>query len=305
MKKFLLVLVLILLVNSSALALTNNDSCGTVVQNIQSSDIVVVKNEDNLFGLETKNGEQIVKPQYKKLIRLGKSSWIVQKKNKFGLIDNCGNYIVQPKYSHTERVLGRYAKFGNDNNYGLYDETGRMILPHEYSRIDILFGGMFLTCKNYKYGVVDMEGNTIIANKFDDIYMPKPNVMRIKFLGEWFEIEHTGAEELALPDNLAELENSKEFTISTIITDTGVISGYSVLTFTDYLIKIFSTISPAHEDTIDELMLSQGADTVSIFMQLGWIPKYPITYVKKYYYNFRNPNNGPLSDVRNELKQKL
>lgn len=27
-------------------------------------------------------------------------------------------------------------------------------------------------------------------------------------------------------------------------------------------------------------MLSQGAETVSIFMKLSWLPKYPITYVK-------------------------
>ena len=81
-------------------------------------------------------------------------------------------------------------------------------------------------------------------------------------------------------------------------------SGYSVLTFSDYLIKIFSSISPAHEDTIDELMLSQGADTVNILVKLTWIPKYPVVYVKKYYENVRNPNNGPLSGVRKELKQK-
>lgn len=303
MKKFFILFSLILLLNGCVFA--QEPLKQSVEMNIQASDIVTFSNEDNLFGLQTKDGQILVKPQYKKLIRLGKSAWIVQKKNKFGLIDNNGNYIVEPKYRHTDRILGKYAKFGNDNNYGLYDETGKLLIPHEYSKIDILFGGMFLTCKNYKYGVVDKNGNTIIANKFDDIYMPKPNVMRIKYLGEWYEIEHKGSEELSLPENLADLETNKEFTISTIITDTGVMSGYSVLTFTDYLIKIFSTISPAHEDTIDELMLSQGADTVTIFMQLGWIPKYPVTYVKKYYYNFRNPYNGPLSDVRNELKQKL
>ena len=82
-------------------------------------------------------------------------------------------------------------------------------------------------------------------------------------------------------------------------------TGYSVLTFSDYLIKIFSSISPAHEDTIDELMLSQGAETVSIFVKLSWLPKYPITYVKKYYQNVRNPNNGPLSNVRRELKNQI
>ena len=52
-------------------------------------------------------------------------------------------------------------------------------------------------------------------------------------------------------------------------------------------------------------MLSQGAETVSIFIKLSWLPKYPFTYAKKYFSNLRNPNNGPLVDVRNELKQKI
>ena len=302
MRKSLLIFALLMLIGTCSIA---TETAQVAINSGLTNSDVVVYSEKNLFGLKDKEGNIIVKPEYRKLIRLGDSAWIIQKKYKFGLMNNSGEILVEPKYRHVDRIFGKYLKIGNENDFAVYNEKGEIIIPPEYTSIDPLFGGMFLTCKNYKYGVVDMEGNTIIANKFDDIYMPKPNVMRIKFLGEWFEIEHTGAEELALPDNLAELENSKEFTISTIITDTGVISGYSVLTFTDYLIKIFSTISPAHEDTIDELMLSQGADTVSIFMQLGWIPKYPITYVKKYYYNFRNPNNGPLSDVRNELKQKL
>ena len=52
-------------------------------------------------------------------------------------------------------------------------------------------------------------------------------------------------------------------------------------------------------------MLSQGADTVSIFMRLTWLPKYPFTFAKKYYHNVRTPNNGPLSNIKYELKQKI
>ena len=52
-------------------------------------------------------------------------------------------------------------------------------------------------------------------------------------------------------------------------------------------------------------MLSQGADTMNIFMKLTWLPKYPFVYVRKYYENVRNPNNGPLTDIRDELKQQI
>ncbi len=291
MKKFIFILTVILLLQNSAYSADNQ--------------ALTIFSEKNLFGLKDSYGNILVQPEYKKLIKLGKSSYIVQKKNRFGMINSNGEYLVEPKYTHTERVLGRFAKFGNDSNYGLYDAEGSLILPHEYTKIDLLFGGMFLTYKDYKYGVVDFNGRTILENKFDDIYMPKPNIMRIKYEGEWYEIERIASEELQLPEDITTVKTDKNFKVTNLITDTGAVSGYSVLTFTDYLIKVFSSISPAHEETIDELMLSQGAETVSIFIKLSWLPKYPYTYVRKYFSNLRNPNYGPLVDVRNELKQKI
>ena len=264
---------------------------------ISMSDLTVFSNEKNLFGLQDKQGNIIVEPQYKKLIRLGDSSWIVLKKNKYGLIDNNGNYLVEPKYRHVDRILGKYLKIGNDNNFAIYNEKGEVIIPPEYSSIDILFGGMFLTKKNYKYGVCDKNGNVILENK--------PNIMRIQYNGQWYEVEQIAGGELHLPDNVKNIKGDDNFKVTEFITNPVTASGYSAVTFTDYFLKVFSSISPAHEATIDDLMLSQGAETVNIFIKFTWLPKYPFTFAKNYYHNIRTPNNGPLSDIKNELKQKM
>ncbi len=298
MKKFLLVISLILVFQSSVY-------CETHKAEVSKNVSVKVFNQENLFGLKDSDGTVIIEPVYKKMIKLGGTSYIVQKKNKFGLIDNQGNILVPVKYSHAERVLGRYLKIGSGNRYALYDENGREILPREYSSIDLLFGGMFLTCKDFKYGVVDMEGKTILENKFDDIYMPKPNIMRINYNGQWYEIEQARGETLALPQDVKNIKGNENFKVSELIAKPGTATGYYSVTFTDYLLKIFSSISPAHEKTIDELMLSQGADTVTIFFKLGWLPKYPFVYVRNYYNTVRTPNNGPLADVKYELKRRL
>ena len=262
--------------------------------------------EDGLFGLKDKNNNVVVKPEYKKLIPLGENSWIVQKKNRFGILDNKGEFLVEPKYRHAERVFGKYAKLGNERDYGLYDETGHAIIPAEYSSIDPLFGKMFLVCRNYKYGIIDEEGNKLLNNDFDDIYMPDPHKLRLKFEGEWYEIERMASTDIVLPEGVQKVRiNDNDFKVTHLVENTGVISGYSVLTLADYSLKLLSSISPAYEETIDELMLSQGAETVSIFMKLSWLPKFPIVYVKKYIDNLRDPNSGPLSDMRNDLKRQL
>lgn len=300
MKRFVVIL--------GCLLLTNNMNLAQEIEQtkISGRDLTTFSQNER-WGFKDKNGNIIVEPIYKKLIRLGDSSWIVQnKRNKFGLIDNCGNVIVPIKYNHADRLVTKFAKFGNTYDYGVYDEYGNTIVEPKFSKIDILYGKMFLTYKNYKYGIVGFDGKTILENEFEDIYMPKPNVMRIKHQGRWIELEQVNADTLTLPaDAKHNLATKEDLDLRNIVVNTGVVSGYSVLTFSDYVIKLFSSISPAHEDTVDELMLSQGADTMNIFMELTWLPKYPFVYVRKYYENVRNPNNGPLTDIRDELKQQI
>lgn len=299
MKKVLLLILIALCLQVKTFALEESESVATKRQMSE----VTVYSENNKFWLKDNDGNLITEAGYNKIIRLGNTSWIVQKRNKFGLIDSDGNYLIKPKYRNSERILGKYVRFGNDNDYGLYDEFGNIILSPEYSRIDLLFGGMFLTYKEYKYGVVDSHGNELLPNKFDDIYMPKPNIMHIQYNGKWYEIEQVNSETLTLPAGID--KNTEGFRITELITNPIPATGYSVVTTADYFIKIFSSISPAYEDTIDELMLSKGADTVSIFMQALWLPKFPYTYVKNYYKNVRTPNNGPFSGVKDNLKQKM
>ncbi len=162
-----------------------------------------------------------------------------------------------------------------------------------------------MTYKNYKYGVTDFKGKVLLNNLFDDIYMPKPNIMRLSYLGQWYEIEQVSSKTLSLPDDVKTVETNPDYKVTSIVVNTGVVSGYSVLTFTDYLIKLISSISPAHEETIDELMLSQGAETVNILLKFTWLPKYPFAYARNYYRYVRNPNNGPLSGIRKKLIKKI
>lgn len=300
MKKILILAMICLLSQSSAFAQSVYDC------NLRMSDVHVYS-EKTLFGFKSAEGKITLKAAYKKIIRLGDQNWLVQKKNKFGIMDSCGNYLVAPKFRHAERFFGKYALLGNDKDYGLFSEKGDIIIPPEYQKIAPLFNNMFLTCKDYKYGVTDKDGKILLDNDFDDIYMPNPKTMKIKYEGEWFEIERSAhTSDITLPKNVKQVTyGNKDYKITYLITDTGLISGYSALTATDYFLKVFSSISPAYEQTIDDLMLSNGADTFSIFIKLGWIPRFPYTYAKKYAQNIRTPNNGPLSDIRDEVKKQM
>jgi len=263
-------------------------------------------NKKGLFGLKDNYGNTIVEAEYKKLIRVGNSSWLVQKDRRYGLIDNSGFYLVEPKYRHAERILGRFVKLGNTNDYGLYGENGEILIPPMYSSIDLLYGNMFLTCRKYKFGVVNFDGEILLANEFDDIYMPTPTSMRILYKGEWYEFRKMADNRLELPEDSKRITiDDNDFTFTKLVTDTGMMSGYYAVSATDYVLKIISSLSPAYEQTIDDLMLSHGAETVSIFMNPIWIAKFPFVYVTKYVNNIKSPNNGPLSPIKQNIQRKL
>ena len=275
-----------------------------VLQNVVLAEPKVF-NEDGKFGLKDENGQIIVNAKYKKLIRLGEDGWIIQDGSKFGIINDNGQVIVPAKYNRAERVLGKFAKLTRGSRCGLFDERGFEVLPVEYSSIDLLFGGMFLTCKDYKHGVADLNGQPILDNLFDDIYMPKPNVMIIVYNGETYQIEGVKQGEMTLPSDLYSISDNSNFTITELVTKPGATTGYYGVTATNYFLKIFSSISPAYEDTIDELMFSQGADAAGVIMKFSWLPKFPFVYAKNYYQNLIAPNNGPLSGVKTNLKKHL
>ncbi len=290
MKKIILILFLILFLCCSSYAI---------------EELVSVYSVDNKFGL-IQGENKITEAKYSKLIRLGNSSWLCLYKNKYGIIDNSGEILVEPKFTSAQRYVGKYAKLGSGGTYALYDDKGALIIDKEYSSIDILYGRMFLVKKNYKYGLISFNGDILLAPVADDIYMPKPNVIKIQYDGNWYEIEQLNREVIEIPNEiLSESEMNSNFRVTQIIENPIASAGYGVVSLSDYFIKIFSSISPAYEQTIDELVLAHGADTASILIKSSWLLKFPFVYGKNYINNLKAPNNGPFADVKTSLKNKI
>jgi len=278
--------------------------CNLKIQAIEN--LTQTYSENNKFGL-IKDTKKITQPIYTKLIRLGDYSWLFLRKNKYGIISNNGEILVEPNYTQAYRFSGgKFAKLGSKDKYALFNEKGNAITTQEYSSIDILYGKMFLIQKNYKYGLIDYDGNFILAPVADDIYMPKPNIIKIQYNNIWYEIEQQNKETIELPSDIANIdENNKNLKITQLAQKPVASTGYGIVSFSDYLIKLFSSISPSYEQTIDELLFHSGADSISALIKFSWLFKFPYVYGKNYINNIKTPNNGPLSDIKTNLKNKI
>ena len=262
-----------------------------------------VYSDKNKFGI-TNNGEQITPAIYSKLIKLRDESFLFCLKGKYGIISSDGKVLVEPKFNQAQRFIGKFAKLGKSGKYAVYDETGDLIVDREYSSIDLLYGGMFLVGKNYKYGLISFKGDIILAPIAQDIYMPDRNTLKIKYDGNWYEIQSQNGI-MDLPEDIMFAMDNENFKILQIIENPIASAGYGMVSTGDYFIKLFSSISPAYEQTIDELLFDYGADTVGILIHPMWIVKFPISYTKNYFNMIKATDNGPLSDVKTNLKNRI
>ncbi len=254
------------------------------------------------FGLKLENTE-ITKPEYSKIIKLGDNAWIIQYKHKYGIMNHKGEYIIKPKYRWADRVAQNLVKLGNDNDYGVYDDKGNIIIPPEYSLIERISKDFFITCKNYKYGLIDLFGNIVLRNDFDTIFIPNEGTLVLQYQGEWYKLSIVKEDGINFEVKPSEEEDGNS--LGEIMVKTSAVSGYTVLTFTDYVLKLFSSLSPAYEATIDELMFAKGGDAVSVIMNFTWLPKLPFTYLKNYYKSIRRQDSDVLSQPRNYLRKKI
>lgn len=273
---------------------------------------VSVYSENNKFGLQDEQKQHITDAKYKKIIRLGDHSWIMQKGNKFGVIDDEGSILVKPVYDQAERIAGKYVKFRKGSKYCLLNEKGYSVLGTNdsnknkmFNSIDLLPGGLIVTSKGHKYGLSSFNGDTYLDNIFDDIYMKDNDTIVIVYGSRVMEFSREdSSEDGPFCFVFRDLQNA-ELKLSDLATSPLATTGYYSVTFTDYVLKLFSSISPAYEQTIDELMLSQGADTVSVLIKCSWLPKFPFVYAKNYYNNVTDPSNGPLNKAKKNLRQQI
>ena len=270
-----------------------------------------VYSDNSRFGLKN-NTDVITKAKYKKLVRLGNTAWIFQERTKFGIIDDNGNIIIKAKYDQAERVLGKYAKFRKGSKYCLLNEKGEDVLenspnekPEMFSSIDLLPGGLIVSSKHHKYGLHSFNGNTNLEHLFDDIYMPDRDTLVVVYGGKPLEFKRQNSNDS--PFNFVFVDGLKEqdIKLGDLASSPLATTGYYSITFTDYVLKIISSISPAYEETIDDLMFSHGADTVSVLMRFSWLPKFPFVYARNYYYNVTDPTKGPLNKAKKNLRQQI
>lgn len=138
--------------------------------------------EEALFGLINRNGEQIVPFEYTAIYNpysnfQSGAYFSVEKDNKYGIIDTLGNVIIPPTYKNQLRVRSDYFISKKGDKLGLLDKQNKKLLPNSYDWIDLSeirtspekSASIFKTRTNGKYGFYVPQTRKTVPPQYDRV----------------------------------------------------------------------------------------------------------------------------------------
>ena len=155
--------------------------------------LMVVRNSNNKYGVNSLNNQTIIGEKYKSIsFEEEEEEFIVETdEGKFGIIDKTGKTKITPDYTSIkliskDRGLYLVSKESSTSKtqYGIINKNERVIVYIEYEQIGInksdfpannidnqyiLFGKCIPVKRSNKWGLLDLNGNTIASLEFDGL----------------------------------------------------------------------------------------------------------------------------------------
>jgi hypothetical protein len=101
--------------------------------------------DENLYGLDDKMGNEIVKPIYREIdLGLNNQQYLVANNSGAGIIDENGKIIIPTEYRSINYFNDNYYIIEKEHNYGLFDTNGKVVIPIEYKEIQIFLDGLYI-----------------------------------------------------------------------------------------------------------------------------------------------------------------
>lgn len=150
-------------------------------------DLMVVKNENEQYGVKNLNNQIIIGEKYASITFLESSEEFIvgTSDGKMGIISSDGTTKIEPLYSSIKQIdkdSGLYLVSDSNKKYGVVNNKGQVVVYLEYDSIGIdaskfssdditnqyiLYDTCIPVCKNKKWGMLDKNGNIVLPVEYD------------------------------------------------------------------------------------------------------------------------------------------
>lgn len=130
--------------------------------------------DQKLFGLDDKKGNEIIKPIYTQIIYgLENQYLIINTDRDAGVIDENGKTIIPADYNSISTFDNKYYLVGQYYKFGLFDKEGKEVFPIIYKEIKVFLDGFYLVKdQDNRCKIVDAQNKIIytLPKDCDTVY---------------------------------------------------------------------------------------------------------------------------------------
>ena len=116
------------------------------------SDIYIKINKNNKWGFATRDGKEVITPEYDDVFTFKEDLCCVEKDETFGFIDRSGNLVVPIAYECASSFSEGYACVFKGGVCGYIDKTGETVIPFKYDAGTAVIDGECRVKKAGKWG---------------------------------------------------------------------------------------------------------------------------------------------------------
>ncbi len=183
----------------------------------------------NDWGFITRQGEFVIKPQFKKSASFSEGLAAVKQQNIWGFIDNQGNMKIKPQFkkvnSFSEGLAGvfkenwgfidktgcyvfdgRFENVGSfkeglaaariNGKWGFIDTNGDWVIKPLFKEVSEFSEGLAGACMNEQWGIIDRIGNWVVKPKYQEIGVFNERLVAAKLNNKWGYIDKTGSDRI-------------------------------------------------------------------------------------------------------------
>ncbi len=134
------------------------------------------------YGYIDRKGQMIINPQFDKAANFSEGLASVMTGGSYGFINKKGNYAINPQFGNAEPFSGGLALF-QQGYYGFINSNGKIVINPTYIIATSFIGDFAFVYDAQvagKLGTIDKKGKTAIVPQFDDVALPKNNVIETR-----------------------------------------------------------------------------------------------------------------------------
>ncbi|KIO75164.1 hypothetical protein TH53_22365 [Pedobacter lusitanus] len=141
-----------------------------IIDHPEPADVVIFE-ENELWGLKDSAGKILIAPVYQEFYNFSYDDMaVVAVAGQFGYVSKNGDEVIKPQFDDAFDFEEGYAPVIKNGLYGLIDKKGTIIIDFRYQELtDILSNGQYFTAQlNDKWGVIDIKDRILLPFELDN-----------------------------------------------------------------------------------------------------------------------------------------